>query len=664
MGFSKNDFDKVDLRIKNITEQTVEQIEVDSELPPTIEQLEDNNKTYSIMAAILFIDIRKSTHLTENSQAKSMVKIYRSFMRMAVDCVRKNGGVTRQFLGDRIMGVFIDSIDKNGSIVDSAADKAINAARSLQTVIDYSLNKYLKTNVNGKVIECGIGIDYGKVLVTQVGMYGLESDENRENEVDCVWVGNTTNYASKYSDIASGGEIFISNNFFKQMSDEYREVFVKSAKYKGRKLFQGYVAKDYYLEFSEDLGKPIKIEEDTTVESDTFEGLADGIREIERLQDKLIQREKQLAALEDKIKRENQDYEDKYNNENVAKLRAFDERDTAKKELQEILKDYYVDIKSILSKVHYREYQYMDKVGKKDLILMIEKEYELGRLLGKTSKEVSLELGCYLIGIYDYFQEYSKSFDVMLVMAELSDYWVDLETATLNWANKEHILYKLYNEIERALVNYRVKNERRKNFEGYLQTIKKIRGVLTMENNNNLTQENRAFKKGDAYETLGIINTWIGNMDTKVSFALALAGVLIGVIFEKGMPSAFERITEVSKLAELSGGEIIAAILVALLYLSSFISILCFMLSIIARVKNLNNAPSIFFFGSIGNMTLENYKSAVKDMDEKEMIDDLEEQIHTNSKICSLKAKWYNKGIKFLLATVILWFVCMIFQLI
>ena len=26
-----------------------------------------------------------------------------------------------------------------------------------------------------------------------------------------------------------------------------------------------------------------------------------------------------------------------------------------------------------------------------------------------------------------------------------------------------------------------------------------------MENNNNLTQENRAFKKEDAYETLGII---------------------------------------------------------------------------------------------------------------------------------------------------------------
>lgn len=185
-----------------------------------------------------------------------------------------------------------------------------------------------------------------------------------------------------------------------------------------------------------------------------------------------------------------------------------------------------------------------------------------------------------------------------------------------------------------------------------------------MLQNDTQGRPNKAFKKDDAYETLGLINTWIGNMDTKVSFALALAGVLTGVIFEQGMPNAFHRITEVSKLGDLSGGEIIAAILVALLFLVSFISILCFMLSIIARVKNSNNASSVFFFGSIGSMTLENYKAAIKDMDEEKIIDDLKEQIHTNSKICSLKAKWYNRGIKYLLTTVILWFICMIFQLI
>ena len=182
MGLTKSDFEHLDSRIKSITEQNVEQIEINSDLPPTVEQLEDNNKTYSIMAAILFIDIRKSTYLTENSQSKSMVKIYRSFMRMAVDCVRKNGGVTRQFLGDRIMGVFIDSVDEEGNISERAVDKAVNAARSLQTVIDFSLNKNLKSNVNGKLIECVIGIYYLKFLVTWVGMYGVESDENKEDE--------------------------------------------------------------------------------------------------------------------------------------------------------------------------------------------------------------------------------------------------------------------------------------------------------------------------------------------------------------------------------------------------------------------------------------------------------------------------------------------------
>ena len=72
-----------------------------------------------------------------------------------------------------------------------------------------------------------------------------------------------------------------------------------------------------------------------------------------------------------------------------------------------------------------------------------------------------------------------------------------------------------------------------------------------MENDNNQTQENRAFKKEDAYETLGIINTWIGNMDTKVSFALALAGVLIGVIFEKARSLLLEAGAQTNTVQEV-----------------------------------------------------------------------------------------------------------------
>lgn len=64
------------------------------------------------------------------------------------------------------------------------------------------------------------------------------------------------------------------------------------------------MTREYYLEFSEELGKPIRIE-DNTVELDTSEQLADGIKEIEKLQNSLIKRERELAVLEEILKKEN-----------------------------------------------------------------------------------------------------------------------------------------------------------------------------------------------------------------------------------------------------------------------------------------------------------------------------------------------------------------------
>lgn len=186
-----------------------------------------------------------------------------------------------------------------------------------------------------------------------------------------------------------------------------------------------------------------------------------------------------------------------------------------------------------------------------------------------------------------------------------------------------------------------------------------------MAQNDQLNQNtSTAFTKEDAYRILGMVNAWITNIDTKVSFALALTGVLIGFIFNKGVPSALKRVSEVSKLAELSGGEIIATILVCLLYIVSFISIIYFLLAIMGRVKNLNNTQSIFFFGSIGSQKLVDYKTKINEMSEQELIEDIEEQIHTNSMICSKKVKCYNIGIKFLVTNIVLSFICVTFRLI
>lgn len=71
-----------------------------------------------------------------------------------------------------------------------------------------------------------------------------------------------------------------------------------------------------------------------------------------------------------------------------------------------------------------------------------------------------------------------------------------------------------------------------------------------------------------------------------------------------------------------------------------------------------------FFFGSVANQNLLDYQAKLNQMSEKDIIEDLEEQIHTNSLICSKKAKYYNIGVKCLVVYLILWFICMSFGLI
>lgn len=473
---NKVDFINLDERLSSITLQPVEEIEINSELPLTIEELEDNNKTYSIKAAILFIDIRESTRLTESSYLKSMVKIYRSFMRMAVDCVRKNGGVTRQFLGDRIMGVFIDSIaeDNNGNI-EKAVDKAINTARSLQTAIDFSLNKHLKKNVNDKIIECGIGIDYGKVLITKVGMYGVEKNKDKENEVNCVWVGNITNYASKYSDIAAGGEIFISENVYSEMSDEYKDVWIQSKKSKGEKLIQGYTTNNYYLDFSDELGEPIKIQKDNIENSDASSQLVEGIKEIEKLIDKLIQKEKELAVIEDRLKKENQELKGKYIAESCAKDKAVDEKNKALEDLRNMTKNYYEFICKIIDFAHVKS-NYIKYVTEEFWIFIIKKCYEIGRNLDYSDKKITSYLECSLIDIYSYYKKYDKAYEVMVVMAETNNHWLKFNENTLEWAKENYKLHLLKNAIEKRLVNHTIDFDKRKDFQKYLEKIKTIRG--------------------------------------------------------------------------------------------------------------------------------------------------------------------------------------------
>lgn len=442
---SRQDFENIDNKIKAIVEEPVDEIVLNTEFPPTIDYLTNNNEAYSIMAAILFIDIRKSTDLTENSKAKSMVKIYRAFMRMCVECVRRNGGVTRNFLGDRIMAVFMDSKTEDGKII-KAMDKALNCAISMATVIDFSLNKHLKNNINNKTIDCGIGIDYGKVLLTKVGMYGLESDEEKENEVNCVWVGNVTNHASKFSDLAQGGEIFISGNAYDNLSDELKEkTWEKVIKYKGQKAFNGYISKFFYHEFAKELKTNFIREILDYDENENAKQIANAIKEIDRIKEELKKKEIDLVIKNEK---------------NEQKLREINEK----------YHDLYNAIYSILVSYLYKSYV-IDKSMIGFWIEIITLFFGIGKKIGHSEEYIKKQMACHFIYIYNELEMYEEAIEYTILMAKECS-WISLKSKTLKYAKEKGKLWDIRWEIEWRMKNNPTDIDIRE-FQGYLEEVKK-----------------------------------------------------------------------------------------------------------------------------------------------------------------------------------------------
>ena len=423
MSFTKSDFDNLDERVKKICSTEVETIVSNNNIPST-NNLEDNNKVYEANAAILFVDIRKSTLLTDLSKPQSMVKIYRSFMRMGVDCVRKNNGVTRQFLGDRIMGIFVDTVDGEGNVINNGAENALNCARSMLTCLDFSLNKQFKNNVNGKEIECGIGIDLGKILVTKVGMYGLEDDEEKNNETDCVYVGKVTNYASKYADIAKGGEILISENVYKKINEDSKEKFKKSINIIKGKSYQCYSVFNYYLDFSQELGNPYKPDLSIDEGSENDSELVKLVDKLDSKYQELLEKEKKLAVQEEKLKEATTLLKEKYN------------------ELRKLFYDFLFD--SFVNRINTKElgYEFWKKC--------IDSYYFICQKLDMPKEEIDLSVDCYLINIYNLFGLYDEAFRLMIIMVKASS-WVCLKKETINWAYHHNKLFDLKYELNRKI---------------------------------------------------------------------------------------------------------------------------------------------------------------------------------------------------------------------
>ncbi len=138
--------------------------------------------------SVLYIDIRRSTELNLRHKPHTVARLYSAFVRAMTRCAIEYRGHVRGIIGDRLMVLFNPS---------TAFPDAVNTAVLMNSVSKFLLNRHFKANE----ISCGIGIDFGTMLVTKTGIRrrGVE----QHNYKSLVWLGRPANIASKLTDQAN-----------------------------------------------------------------------------------------------------------------------------------------------------------------------------------------------------------------------------------------------------------------------------------------------------------------------------------------------------------------------------------------------------------------------------------------------------------------------------
>lgn len=155
-------------------------------LIPTLETqgLTFGNSGRYFYATVLYIDIRQSSKLLDCHHYANVAKLLTAFYNAIVRVANQDGGEIRSFNGDSLL-VFYKGTEND------TVGKAVKSAMKMSFAINNVVNPLMKNLSN---IDFGIGIDYGKVLVTKVGIGGSL------NNKDLIWIGNGVNRATKISD--------------------------------------------------------------------------------------------------------------------------------------------------------------------------------------------------------------------------------------------------------------------------------------------------------------------------------------------------------------------------------------------------------------------------------------------------------------------------------
>lgn len=153
--------------------------------------------------AVLFVDIRGFTPMSESLEPEQVVDILNSYLNLTTNAIFKNMGTLDKFIGDATMAVFNAPFD-----LDDYVFKAVCTAWDIVQGGNAIESKFLEKY--GKSVGFGVGVNCGNAVVGNIGC---------DFRMDYTAIGDTVNTAARLESNAKRGQVLISEYVYELVKD-------------------------------------------------------------------------------------------------------------------------------------------------------------------------------------------------------------------------------------------------------------------------------------------------------------------------------------------------------------------------------------------------------------------------------------------------------------
>ncbi len=169
----------------------------------------------TVMATMLFSDIKGFTALSERLDPQAIVNILNIYMTAMCNIIEDEQGVIDKFIGDGIMAVFTPE-----SVVDHAG-AAVRAGVRMQE----ALSRMRATNPIIGGLQMRVGINTGEVVAGNIGS---------DTRMDYTVIGDNVNVASRIEGVCTPDGVLVSDSTWAQLQHRFAGIEQPAVNVKNR----------------------------------------------------------------------------------------------------------------------------------------------------------------------------------------------------------------------------------------------------------------------------------------------------------------------------------------------------------------------------------------------------------------------------------------------